>query len=262
MKIELLGFERLIWPLGRQDSVPEYRCGGGSYERTFKVDPFPCYAHDLERAEITAKMCEEAFPLPDARLKFYILSHDFTDRINGLTFEDSIYNHEDGTEWDEKIPSYKNDGSVNELHGQAITIALAGKRIPLMPSMTRYLVSHEYGHAAFNYVARKMGYRDHEKDKLEALYMEMRGVEDYSKIYTGAQWHRSPGEIIANDFRILFTKQEMEFFPHDCSLPSWHDKPLANWWIAALRACQLDDRADRVDAFVSGKKKDLRTAPK
>lgn len=236
MKIELLTPDKVIWPMGRQDNIPEYRCGGGSYERTFKVDPFPCYAHDLERVTIIANMCEEAFPLRDARVGLYLLSHDFIDRINGLTFEDTIYYRDDDSEWDEKIPSYKNDGSVNNLHGQALTIALAGKRIPIMPAMTRYLVSHEYGHAVFDYAARKLGYKDHEADKLQADYMKLRGIEDWPKHYTGAQWHQSPGEIIANDFRILFTKQEMEFYPHECALPNWRE-PEGLWWKAAAEVC-------------------------
>lgn len=223
--------------MGRQDSVPEYRCGMGTHTRSFKVDPFPCYAHDIERVEVMVKLCEEVFPVPDALLGFFILSHDFIDRINGLTFDDSIYDREDGTEWDEKIPSYKGDGSVNALHGQALTIALAGKRIPLLPSMTRYLVTHEYGHAAFYYTARKMGYKDHERNKLEEKYMELRGVEGYNKTYTGAQWHRSPGEIVANDFRILFTKQELEFYPHDCPLPAWN-QPEGLWWRQAAELCR------------------------
>ena len=236
MKIELLTSADLIWPLGSQDSLPEYRCGLGTYPRALKVDPFPCYSHEMDRVGIIAKLCEDAFPLPDTRVGIYVLSHDFIDRVNGLTFEESIYNRDDGYEWDDKIKCQCGCGETHSFFGQAITIALAGKRIPLMPSMTRYLVSHEYGHAVFDYVVRKMGYKDQDRPKLHETYMKLRGVEDYSKIYTGGRWHDSPEEIIANDFRILFTKQEMEFFPHSVSLPAWSEKE-GKWWKTAAEIC-------------------------
>jgi hypothetical protein len=238
MKIELLEPEDLIWPMGKQENIPEYRCGGGSYPRTFKVDPFPCYAHDFKTVEAIAKMCESAFPLPDAKLGIYILSHDFFDRVNGLTFDDHIYKREDGSEWEEKRPCPCGCGEMNRFYGQAFTIALAGKRIPLMPSMTRYLVSHEYGHAVFSYITRKMGYREGEEDKLKQKYMELRKIDDFTLTYTGGEWHRAPGEIMANDFRILFTKQEVEFYPHDCPLPAWSE-PEGNWWKEAAKLCKI-----------------------
>jgi hypothetical protein len=81
----------------------------------------------------------------------------------------------------------------------------------------------------FNYVARKMGYQEHEAYLLQADYMKLRGVESWPKHYTGAQWHVTPGEIIANDFRILFTKQEMEFWPHEVPLPAWSGAE-GKWW--------------------------------
>lgn len=236
MKIRLLTPDDVTWPMGRQDSVPEYACGMGQYERQFKVDPFPCYAHDLDRVTTIAEMCEDIFPMPDARVGLFILSHDFIDRINGLAFEDHIYNREDGSEWDEVLPSYK--GGTMNCDGQALSIVLSGKRIPLMPAMTRYLVSHEYGHLAFNYAARKLGYGEHEKDKLAADYMEVRKIEKVAKKYSGAQWHQSPQEIIANDFRVLFTKQELEYYPHECQLPSWA-QPEGQWWKRACEACAV-----------------------
>ena len=107
-----------------------------------------------------------------------------------------------------------------------------------MSSMTRYLVSHEYGHAVFSYVARKMGYKEGEEDKLKHKYMELRKIDDFTDVYTGGEWHRAPGEIIANDFRILFTKQEMEFYPHDCPLPAWSESE-GKWWLEAAELCKI-----------------------
>ncbi len=219
----------LHWPLGYQDTQPQYSLGSGDYKRSLKIDIYPAYAHDPEKVEITLNQCMEAFPLNCAAFGLWILSHDLIDRVNGITFEDSIYRREDGSDWEDEILCYCGCGEMKKRSGQAISIALAAKRIPIMPSMTRYLVSHEYGHAAFYTVARAMGYPNDEREKLEEHYMEMRGIDDYAKKYNGGDWHRHPGEIIANDFRILFTKQEMEFWPHECELPSWRSE-IGKWW--------------------------------
>jgi hypothetical protein len=235
MEIKLLTPEDMSWPLGNQDAGgPSYSCGLGSYPRSFRVDPYPAYPHNLGLVRELALKCNDVFPLPDARLGLWLFSHDFADRINGMTFEDTIYYREDGTDWNEEYLSYDGSGKMVEMHGQAITIVLAGKRIPIMPAMTKYLVTHEYGHAVFNYVTRRFGYKDHEKNKLEEKYMEIRGVTKYEKKYRGGHWHEAPGEIIANDFRYLFTRQQTDFWPHDCPEPSWHS-PIGEWWIKAAR---------------------------
>lgn len=236
MQITLLTHEDLVWPMGLQDSIPQFNCGPGSYPRSTKVDPYPAYPHSLPLVESLASQCEEAFPLADARLGIWILPLEFIDRINGCTYEDSIYKREDGTEWEDKIACYCGCGEMRNFYGQAMTILLAGKRIPIHPAMTRYLVPHEYGHAVFNYVSKKMGYKDHEHDKLAEKYMALRGVEGYTKKYSGGKWHSTPGEIIANDFRVLFTKQEIEFWPHECALPNWGEAE-GKWWKEAAEAC-------------------------
>lgn len=234
--VHFLTPDDLHWPLGRQESTPEYSIGAGKYPRAIKVDPYPAYPHDPERVSTILDHCMDVFPLPCHKFGLWILSHDLIDRVNGITYEDPLWNKEDGSEWDDQILCYCGCGEKVKMYGQAISIALAAKRIPIMPSMTRYLVSHEYGHAAFYSVARLMGYKDHEKEKLEETYMEMRGIEDYAKKYNGGEWHRSPGEIIANDFRVLFPKQEIEFWPHDCELPSWN-QPEGKWWKMAAEIC-------------------------
>jgi|SRR5208337_1022712 len=234
--ITFLTPDDLQWPLGVQDTTPQYAFGSGTHQRNLKVDPYPAYPHDLEHVERTLDHCMSVFPLKVAKFGLWVLSHDLIDRINGLTYEDYEYYREDGSDWEDMIPHYDGSGEMRKFHGQALSIALAAKRIPIMPSMTRYLVSHEYGHAAFYVVARTMGYKDSERDKLEAKYMELRGIEDYAKKYRGGDWHRTPGEIIANDFRILFTKQEMEFYPHDCPLPAWSQGE-GRWWKEAAELC-------------------------
>lgn len=237
MKSILLTAEDITWPLGSQDSTPIYHCGVGSYQRTFKVDPYPAYAHDLELVETMVSLCEKRFPLKDAAAGLWCLSHDFIDRVNGVTFEDYIYKREDGTDWEEEYPCYCGCDKPKKFNaGQAITIVLAGKRIPIHPAMTRYLVTHEYGHAVFDYITRHMGCDYGEQSKLQEDYMKLRGLEKYTLKYSGGKWHSAPGEIIANDFRVLFTKQEIEFWPHDCALPNWHE-PEGKWWKHAAEVC-------------------------
>ena len=216
--------------MGRQDNVPEYQCTSpeDKYPRTFKVDPFPCYTHDEERVKVMADLCQNAFPVPN--LNIYILSHEMIDRINGLSYEQPSYSEE------EKIPCKCGCGELKTRYGQILNIVLSGKRIPVLPSMTRYLVTHEYGHVAFYYIVRKMGYQDGDIEKIEKEYLELRGIE-YKKNISLNKWHNTASEIIANDFRILFTKQEMEFYPHDVELPSWGGKE-GIWWKKALEICK------------------------
>jgi hypothetical protein len=238
----LLGPEDIEWPLGVQETTPQYRFGVGQYPRVLKVDPYPAYAHDPERVEAILSLCMSRFPLgPKTKFGLYILSHDLVDRTNGVTFEDTVYRRDDGSEWDEEIPHWDGSGEKRKFYGQAINIALAGKRIPIMPAMTRYLVAHEYGHAVFDYISRCMGYKDHEQDKLKGKYMAARGIPEgeYELKYKGGKWHAAPGEIIANDFRVLFTKQEVEFWPHDCPLPSW-DGGEGLWWGDAAALCGVN----------------------
>lgn len=236
MKVTLLPPEEISWSLGAQDNCPQFYCGAGSYQRTFKVDPYPGYAHDPKLVKRLVAECHAKFSLRDAVTGLWILPFELIDRFNGLTFEDSIYHKKNGKDWKEQIVGY--DGKKYDVYKQAIAIVLSGKRIPIMPAMTRYLVTHEYGHAAFYYAARKLGYRDSERDKLEAEYMKLRGVQDYVKKYKGGKWHVSPGEIIANDFRLLFMEMETEFWPHPCRRPSW-DKPEGRWWQRVAKLCEV-----------------------
>lgn len=242
MKVTLLTPEDMTWPLGVQDTTPQYQAGVGSYSRTFRVDPYPAYSHDLELVDGLAQQCEERFPLNGARVGIWLLSHDFIDRINGMTYEDAIYKREDGSEWEESFTCYCGCDKPKVFHGgQALTIVLSGKRIPIHPAMTRYLVAHEYGHAVFNYITRHMGYDGSTQDKLLEDYMKLRGLENYTLKYKGGKWHQAPGEIVANDFRVLFCKQEMEFWPHDCALPNWHE-PEGQWWKKAAELCGVSLR--------------------
>lgn len=229
MDVRVLTADDLDWPLGSQDSTPVYRCGAGEYKRAVKVDPYPAYMHDVALVQDLVAECVEKFPLRGARASLYLVAHDFIDRINGVTYEDSIYYRDDGTKWEDEIPCTCGCGQLTKHPGQAHTIVLAAKRIPIMPAMSRYLVAHEYGHAAFSQARRLLGYREHEERKLEEKYMALRGGGATSERYIGGKWHVSPGEIIANDFRVLVMWREVEFWPHNVPPPT-PDSAIAEWW--------------------------------
>jgi hypothetical protein len=74
-----------------------------------------------------------------------------------------------------------------------------------------------------------LDYADSDEKVLYATYMKLRGVSEYLQKYKGANWHLNPGEIVANDFRLIFTNQEREFWPHP-GLPHPEETPIVDWW--------------------------------
>ena len=244
MDVTLLTAENLIWPMGQQDSVPQYQCGCGSYPRVTKVDPYPCYAPDLALTTDLVNECESVFPLVGDVCAYYVLSHEVIDRFNGCTFQDSIYYDKDGRDNTRKITCYCGCKKEYDIRQQAYFVVLSGKRIPLHPAMLRYLVAHEYGHMAFYHLARRMGYRDSDEKHLYDKYMAIRGVSKdyYAAVYSGSKWHRHPGEIFANDFRTLIMGKEREFWPHDSAevpMLSLNTPKVLDWWKEAFELCSL-----------------------
>ncbi len=239
---KVLTNDDLIWPTASlQYKDPFYRCGAGSYPREVSVDPYPCYTHDQSLVEDLLAVCERAHPLPGAATQeLCILSHEFVGRNNGFSWEDTIYRRPDETEWNEGIICYCGCAKIINFQGQAHTILLCGKRIPIMPSMTNYLVAHEYGHVAFNHRRRLLGYTASDADKMKVEYMRLRGVPDWVERPT-ARWHELAGEIIANDFRILMAKQETEFWPHNVPHPhsASGKRAILTWWTKTLEPAMV-----------------------
>lgn len=233
-KVQLLEPNDVEWDLGSEDSTPLYRAGCSNYKRAIKVDPYPAYAPDFPLVCGLAAACWDAFPLTGSELEITCLSHEPLSRINGLTYEDYIYKGKDGNETEEIIT--KPDGTTKKVYQLGNTIFLSAKRIPIHPAMLRYLVPHEYGHAVFNYASRKLGYDTSDHEKLEAIYASIRGATNLSEKYVGGSWHNNIKEIIANDFRVLFTHQEVEFWPHEVSLPKWNT-PIGKWWKKVHKLC-------------------------
>ena len=192
---------------GFTDTMPSFSVKDGSYQHREKVDPFPCYGHDLElvRSELdrTARLFELPFPV-----YLYVSAFECEGRTNAHAST--------GHDYDAKMV----DGEYPIGNG---TIVFSGKRIPIMPSMTRYLVSHEYGHLVEE-ALKKAKRLDVEE------YAKMRGCEPRNaEFYGGRTWHKAFGEIFANDFRIIVCKREKEFWPHPVCHPNAH-KQLIEWW--------------------------------
>lgn len=184
------------WPF---DGKPNVLLDTKPYSRSEEVDPFPCYSHPeaLVRAEIAH--VEKTLPLPYMP-QWFILSHESTCRTNGWATDnkDYAYNKEKG-ESKATLTPY---------------IGMWGKRIPIMPSMTRYLIAHEYSHVVDYNLRHAMGV-----DSLGEEYAKVRGIEE-NQSYGALNWHNNIAEIFANDVRILIFNREREFWPHNVPHPT------------------------------------------
>lgn len=196
--IELKADRDLRWAF--QGEGPTFYVPSVSYGRHVKIDPFPAYAHDMDLVRADAERVATAFPLP-AEVAFVTMDREFLERTNGWTNIDVDYD------------------SKETPKAWGATIALSGKRIPIHPAMTRYLVAHEYGHAVAEQLRRTHGTptdkpnREFDEAKLYEEYRALRGMTADPKSYGGG-WHATVSELFANDFRILVAKSEIEFWPH------------------------------------------------
>ena len=194
---------------GFTDAIPSFSVKDGKYNHSERGVPFPCYAHDLTLVESELKRTASVFALPFP-VYLYVSAFECEGRTNAHAST--------GYDYDAK----QVDGEYPIGNG---TIVFSGKRIPIMPAMTRYLVSHEYGHLVEEAV-KKAKRLDVEE------YAKMRGCEPRgAQFYGGRTWHKSFGEIFANDFRIIVCDREPEFWPHSVPHPN-SDKTLIEWWIA------------------------------
>ncbi len=211
-----------IFVLGEDDLDWGFRAGfpslkgrkRGGYVPSFQVDPFPAEHHSPDLVLEIAEQVEATFPLPPAyRPHYYLFQYEDEARTNGSAGRNWIYTEkkEDRT-WEPYI-------------------TLSGKRIPLHPAMTRYLVAHEYGHIVDFWLQGKRGLEDG-STVLDKEYAKMRGLDPEDRAlfrYGGRRWPFNCGEVITNDARILLFGIEPEFWPHPYPRPD--EVPgLREWW--------------------------------
>jgi hypothetical protein len=150
-----------------------------------------------------------------------VLHRECTSRTNGWAEVDHRYYDDDCAKPCCADKTVKWDG----------IIVLAGKRIPPHPAMTRYLVAHEYGHHVEYELLHRRGL-DPGDSVVRDEYARMRGCPDVN--YGGGTWHKSPGELLANDFRIVVAGVEPEFWPHPGFTHPLEDALVQRWWAENL----------------------------
>lgn len=187
MKFHIHPVTELDWPFDGEPSFKTLRSSDDGWTTSEKVDPFPGYAHDAKLVKAETKVLAKLFPAFKGNTHIYLPAWEVTGRTNGWA-----------------SPHYAGDKEYGA------TITLSGKRIPIHPAMTRYLVNHEYGHVVQYWVER--GYKV--KNLPTAYCKDVRKYTANNRYYGGRTWHATPGEIFANDFRIAAAEAEIEFWPH------------------------------------------------
>lgn len=198
----LFNKDDLNYPFSGEPSFT-FRPRGADYSQSLYIsDLFPCYTHDIQLVEQLARECEKKFPIKFP-ISYYIVPFEDKSRTNGYAAKINLYD------------ARKNKNATQF----APYIVLWGKRIPIHPAMTRYLVSHEAGHQIQNWIEYCRGEEDTcGASKFEREYAKMRKIELFEG-YGGLKWHKNIKEIIANDIRICVFGAEREFWPHECEHP-------------------------------------------
>jgi hypothetical protein len=162
---------------------------------------------------------ETVFPVA-VRPTIYLLEMDTLSRVNGWTQHDHDFGAERGA-----------DGQYPRLPA----IVLVGKRVPHHPATTRYLIAHEYGHVVEEAISSARGL-DPEPGIL-AEYAALRGLPAPQRAQ-GGTWHRAAAEIFANDFRLILTGFEREYWPHPGIERPEQRPELCEWWAREQNSAQ------------------------
>lgn len=179
--------------------------------QSVNFDPFPCYFHDKHLVESQIKRNEEIVSVP-FKPDYFVFPFECGSRTNGCACRNPNYRKEEDNKEAAMYPY----------------ILLYGKRIPIHPAMTRYLVAHEYGHVIHYNLEEAMKIKDGDDDFEKFYAKEIREIE-YNKKYGALNWHSNIGEIIAEDIRAGILQVEREFWPHDVC-PPWDSKKVMDFW--------------------------------
>lgn len=215
IQIELVPREDLQY--GFHDKNPYFTF----YSTREEVDPFPCYPHDMKVAQETI---DRLTLRTDANIK--VMPFESISRTNGWASKSGYYDYKEDGSWDYKY-----------VH----LIVLSGKRTPIMPAMTRYMIGHEYGHIVEHLIrdtlTDKTGINDGTdyefQTKFLKEYAKFRGIE-YSDKYGANNWHSNTQEVFANDYRILAAGIETDYWPHTFDHPDHTSSWFKNMWNAFL----------------------------
>lgn len=217
--IRLLGHDKIEWPF---ESGPKVYMKSKFWNQAEEVDPFPGYHHDIDVVGETVELVEKAWPLPKPFSPIYfVLSHEMKARVQAATNRNFDYKH--------PVPQ-----GEDRLADWESVIVFSGKRTPIHPAVTRYLVAHEYGHVVDYYIERMLDMKP-DADLLDARYKKLRNLKG-GKAYGAKNWDNNVGEIIANDFRILITGVEEDYWPHSVPRPIEGTK-LHEWWLEMKELC-------------------------
>jgi len=185
------------------------------------LDPAPAYGHDIDVVIDAYRRVRAAFPMADPQSPcFYLVPYEFASRTNAYSHATSLPEPDDWPE--EAAPPWTG------------VIGLCAKRIPPMPGRTRYLVAHEYGHIAEEWIKETLlgHHRMREDQRLMDDYAVMRGLDDadFDRGATPGRWHRSIDEVFACDFRIAVCGIEPDYWPHPGFAHPQRHPDVIDWW--------------------------------
>lgn len=215
VRVVTLKPDDLAWSFDDRPPMWRTKSQVGGWGHASSIDPTPCYAHDRKLVVAEADAVHTAFPV-GVPVTFHISLWEEVGRTNGWASQE--WNYYGGKNRDQKIW----EGAIG----------LSGKRIPLHPAMTRYLVAHEYGHIADYWLCHVRGL---DPNGLDEEYRRVRQLPKSSGRYGPGRWHANVGELIANDFRILVAKRELEFWPHPGIARPEEVRAVQSFWTSALK---------------------------
>lgn len=187
--------------------------------RRINVDPFPCSQHNIELLTSHIEKIETAFPVGSC-VRYYVFPFEIEGRTNAWASSMEVWDEEG-----KKKTPIESD------------IVFSGKRTIIHPAMTKYLVAHEYGHVVDKWIQHCMKKEketnNDQEDIFHKEYADMRGIP-MSVGYGGGRWIDAIVEIIADDFRIIVGKTDIDFYPHSCTHPL-ESPEVKKFWKAAFK---------------------------